>query len=123
MPGTTHNYSAEELSSIFAQWMRETEDKIQDDSAPYIDPMVISLIGTFSVGRRFARTAHGRLGSMPRFSAVGDKICLFDGGSLPYVIRPRGDGTYTFLGDCYLDGVMYGEAMVEGRKTEEFTLI
>ncbi|KAH7403886.1 heterokaryon incompatibility protein-domain-containing protein [Cadophora sp. MPI-SDFR-AT-0126] len=123
LPGITHNYSADELSNIFAQWMRETEGKAQDVSAAYIDATVISFIGTFSLGRRFARTAQGRLGSMPRFSAVGDKICLFDGGSLPYVIRPRGDGTYTFLGDCYLDGVMYGEAMVEGRRTEVFTLV
>ena len=123
MPGTNHTYSEDQLSNIFTQWMHETETGIQEQSAPYIDPVVLSFISTFSHGRRFARTERGRLGSMPRFSAVGDKICLFDGGSLPYVIRPRGDGTFTFIGDCYLDGVMYGEVMVEGREVEEFTLV
>jgi len=60
---------------------------------------------------------------MPKYAEVGDKICLFYGGNLPYVIRPRGDGTYRYIGDCYLDGVMYGEAMVDGRKSEVFTLV
>lgn len=123
MPGTNHTYSEDQLSNIFTQWMHETETGIQDQSAPYIDPVVLSFTSTFSHGRRFARTEQGRLGSMPIFSAVGDKICLLKGGSLPYVIRPRGDGTFMFIGDCYLDGVMYGEAMVEGREMEQFTLV
>ena len=87
-----------------------------------IDDTVINCVGAHSVDRRFSRTTNQRLGSMPRYAEVGDKICLFYGGNLPYVIRPRGDGTYRFIGDCYLNGVMCGEAMVEGRKSEVFTL-
>ncbi|KAK0100197.1 hypothetical protein ONS95_008535 [Cadophora gregata] len=123
MPGTPNPYSPEQLSTIFEQYIRETETRTHDDAAPYIDPVVISFVGTFSVGRRFARTTSGRLGSMPRFAVVGDRICLFEGGRMPYVVRPYGGGRYTFLGDCYLDGVMYGEGMVEGRKVEEFSIV
>jgi len=87
-----------------------------------IDPTVVDCAEKHSVGRRFSRTTKGRLGSMPKYAELGDKICLFYGGNLPYVIRPRGNGTYRYIGDCYLDGVMYGEAMVEDRESEVFTL-
>jgi hypothetical protein len=77
----------------------------------------------FSGDRRFCCTLNGRLGSMPKGAEVGDKICVFYGGSLPYVIRDCGNGRYRFIGDCYVHGVMYWEAMNMDIKTEEFALI
>jgi hypothetical protein len=78
----------------------------------------------FTTGRRFAETRNARLGSMPKSTRVGDKICVFYGGNLPYVIRPFGEGKYTLVGDCYVHGFMYGEAMdMEDIETETIHLV
>jgi hypothetical protein len=58
-------------------------------------------------------TVEGRLGSMPDTARPGDRICIFFGGRVPYVIRPCGNEEYTLVGPCYLHGVMDGEAMVK----------
>lgn len=40
-----------------------------------------------------------------------------------YVIRSHGKGSYTYIGDCYLDEFMNGEVMSRDElPTEEFTL-
>jgi hypothetical protein len=75
-------------------------------------------------GRRFCRTAKGRLGSVPEWAKLGDRICIFHGGRVPFVIRPCGDGTYTHVSDCYLHGVKDGEAMDMADLIDvEFTLV
>ncbi len=87
-------------------------------------PDLISKFDMYSKGRHFSATRSDRLGSMPKGAKVGDKICVFYGGSLPYVIRPCGEGRYTLIGDCYVNGLMYGEAMdMEDVKTETITLV
>lgn len=50
-------------------------------------------------------------------------MCASYGGKVLYVIRLRDDSSYTYVGDCYLDGFMGGEVMArEDLPTEEFTL-
>jgi len=89
-----------------------------------IVPKVVTDLPTFSNGRHLSETQNGRLGSMPKGTKVGDKICILYGGNLPYVIRPCGEGKYTLVGDCYVNGLMYGEAMdMDEIKTETIHLI
>ena len=60
---------------------------------------------------------------MPKNAEVGDVICVFYGGHVPYVIRPCDNGRYTFVGHCYVHGLMDGEAMeIDGVQTQEFAL-
>ncbi|KAG4422061.1 hypothetical protein IFR04_004802 [Cadophora malorum] len=121
----SQEYIGSQISKILSHTNANTgkEIELSQEDYTYIDLTVSNYLALHSLGRRFSRTTKGRLGSMPKYAEVGDKICLFYGGNLPYVIRPRGDGTYRYIGDCYLDGVMYGEAMVDGRKSEVFTLV
>jgi hypothetical protein len=77
----------------------------------------------YNEGRRLCLTASGRMGYVPGATEIGDMVCLFYGGSLPYVIRPCGGGEYLFIGDCFLQGEMYGERMEVETETEYFTLI
>lgn len=55
-----------------------------------------------------------------------DSICIFLGGRVPFVIRPKADGQYQFIGECYVHGLMDGEAMndleVGKYRVEEITL-
>jgi hypothetical protein len=78
----------------------------------------------FTGGRLFCITAKDRLGCVPQAAQVGDRICVLYGGRLPFVIRPCGDGRYTYVGNCYLQGIMDGEAVdMKDLEEEEFMLV
>ena len=53
---------------------------------------------------------------MPQRSRPNDLIFVLMGCSVPLVLRPRGDGLYQLIGECYIPGFMKGEAMKELEK-------
>jgi Heterokaryon incompatibility protein (HET) len=74
--------------------------------------------------RRFGTTVNDRFVSVPNSAEVGDRICIFFGGRVPYVLRPCGKDEYILIGDCYCHGVMDGEAMtMDEYKEEDITII
>lgn len=60
-------------------------------------------------GRRFAITDSGDFAAVPKAAQKGDVVCIFNGGRVPYVLRPCKNGHYTLVGECYVDGMMRGE--------------
>jgi hypothetical protein len=76
--------------------------------------------------RRFFVSRSGLMGIGPDTMKEGDLIVVLFGGKVPYVIRPV-DGGYKFLGECYVPGLMDGEAVVkwesEGKKETFFELL
>ena len=74
-------------------------------------------------------TEAGQRGFCPPCARVGDVVVILYGGLVPYILRARDDGeTWTFVGECYLDGFMHGEAFDErsgdfSAKEEVFRLI
>ncbi|KAK0716157.1 heterokaryon incompatibility protein-domain-containing protein [Lasiosphaeris hirsuta] len=84
--------------------------------------------------RAFIVSREGRMGLVPNMARLTfprpDEIFLFPGGKTPVVLRDVGvrdipgigpTVCHTFLGDCYLHGVMDGEGM--GRFAEEKQMI
>jgi hypothetical protein len=64
-----------------------------------------------SLLRRICWTEKDFLGLVPRETLVGDEIWLLKGGRVPVVLRPViGTAGRELIGDCYMHGVMYGEA-------------
>ncbi|KAL6796302.1 heterokaryon incompatibility domain-containing protein [Trichoderma sp. SZMC 28013] len=61
------------------------------------------------LGRRFAVTDAGDFAAVPKAAQKGDVVCIFNGGRVPYVLRPAANGNYTLVGECYVDGMMRGE--------------
>jgi hypothetical protein len=61
--------------------------------------------------RRFCRTGDGRLAQVPEHAAVSDSVCILHGSQVPYVLRRQEDGTYVVIGECYVHGIMHGEAL------------
>ena len=61
------------------------------------------------------------MGTGPPATRPGELVVVLNGGLVPYVLRPTGAATtdgngtrvseFTILGDCYLHGIMHGEAM------------
>ena len=70
------------------------------------------------------------VGLGPKESRPGDSICILLGGNVPYLLRPRtssalddaGNKTWEFIGECYVRGIMDGEAMDQiSDRTVEYT--
>ena len=61
---------------------------------------------------RVFRTRGGFVGLAPLSARVGDQVCVFLGGVVPFVIRPSEErvGMYRLIGGCYIHGLMDGEA-------------
>ncbi|KAI4187640.1 MAG: hypothetical protein L6R41_002665 [Letrouitia leprolyta] len=65
-------------------------------------------------GRVFGTTDRGDMGLFPRGTRVGDRVCVFEGGHVPFVLR--GDerhGRYRLIGECYQHGLMDGQIIGE----------
>ena len=73
----------------------------------------------------FMITTNGYMGFCPSYAKVGDRICILFGGRRPYIIRQEPD-VLRFIGQCYVHGLMDGEAMGIARRhhwpTEPFDL-
>jgi hypothetical protein len=83
-------------------------------------------VGKFTIARNMCVTSDGYLGRVPRGSEVGDKICILFGGSVPFVLRDTGDGYVIFIGECYIHGIMDGEAIRvhdRGDRTQDFKIV
>lgn len=72
-----------------------------------------SLLNDHIVGWRFVTTVEGRCGIAPSGVLPGDVVAIFSGGKVPFLVRlgfhPWG-GTF-LIGQCYIDGIMFGEAV------------
>ncbi|KAK8133437.1 hypothetical protein PG984_005449 [Apiospora sp. TS-2023a] len=61
--------------------------------------------------KRIMTTTRGYVGMTPKASKQGDSIFLLKGCNMPLVLRPYGDGSYRLVGECFVHGIMDGEAM------------
>ncbi|EUC47208.1 hypothetical protein COCMIDRAFT_90727 [Bipolaris oryzae ATCC 44560] len=67
-------------------------------------------------GRRFCITKKGHFCLLPLTASEKDVICVLLGGEVPYVLRRTDDqsqDSYTMVGECYVHGIMDGEAIVD----------
>jgi hypothetical protein len=56
-------------------------------------------------------SSSGFVGLGPCDVEIGDVICIFLGGLVPYVLRQESDGIYSLIGEAYVHDIMYGEHM------------
>jgi hypothetical protein len=77
---------------------------------------------------RVCMTEKGYLGLVCGDVQVGDRVGVFQGGAVPFTLRPSNQdkavNTWTLVGECYIHGIMYGEALSwPGIVEQEFCLI
>lgn len=70
---------------------------------------ILDAVGIMA-GTRVAVTTGGRIGLVPNSTIVGDEVCIFAGGIVPYLIRPK-DDSHLLVGDVFIQGIMQGEAV------------
>lgn len=62
--------------------------------------------------RNFCSTKQRRIGLAPRGALKGDLVAVFMGADMPFVLRATGMGGYELIGECYIHGIMNGEALI-----------
>jgi hypothetical protein len=74
----------------------------------------------------FAVTKSGYMALLPDGATAGDVICIIYGARTPYVLRwvkcVGPDLRYQLVGNCYVHGIVEGEALDMGFPEMEFTL-
>ena len=73
--------------------------------------------------KRLCASSRRYLGWLPDAGALGDVICIFSGADVPYLLRPDRDDHYKLIGECYIQGIMHGEALINGKLVEQFNIL
>jgi hypothetical protein len=72
--------------------------------------------------RRFFISESERYGWAVDGTRPGDRVAVIYGCQYPFLLRDAGDGTYTIIGDCYIHGLMDGEALGDEFKETELII-
>ena len=66
------------------------------------------------LNKKFFTTASGGyIGWGSKVMAEGDVVVILHGGHTPFILRPMTNSSeYKMIGECYVNGIMYGEAVV-----------
>lgn len=68
-------------------------------------------------GRRMGVLQRNDIAIFPAAAKAGDFVAIFNGGHVPFVVREVSENfEYELIGECYLDGLMDGQAMDMSRK-------
>ena len=68
------------------------------------------------IGKCMFQTGNGLNGLCPSGAAVNDVVVILYGGLVPYLLRPTKEcGIWLFVGECYVDGYVHGEAFKQDR--------
>jgi hypothetical protein len=80
---------------------------------------------------QYFSTRGGGAGMGPRDIQLGDGVCVFYGAMVPHIVRFACRGLFAegpmrttgnLVGDAYVHGLMYGEALSTGFKDERIIL-
>ena len=123
-----------------------TQFRVLSDSRPPMENLVREAVrpSTLKTGRRVFTSECGFMGLVPAYTearvdekkevvyeggaARGDVICLLFGSRIPFVLRRvgKGDGSgrWRLIGECFVYGVMHGEAVedIPGSRVEDFAI-
>lgn len=63
-------------------------------------------------GRKFMMTTTGKIGLVVEACTPGDAVVVLHGSRVPLILRKcEGSERFQLVGDCYVDGIMFGEAV------------
>jgi hypothetical protein len=100
--------------------------KFDDDTWSDIADDVDCFLHALNHGTRLFTTDNSAawLGTGLGGTRVGDVVCVLSGGDVPFILRQVGNkGEYKLIGECYVAGIMHGEALDMGLEEREFRLI
>jgi hypothetical protein len=114
--GIFHNPSSSEDQQVHS--LQQTEERLSIAS-------MFLLLGTLEYylprfqGAEFFVTENGRVGFCCGSPKPGDKVAIFFGAKMPFVVRSEtreGKECIRLIGESYVSGIMQGEVLKEARK-------
>ncbi|KAL1877414.1 hypothetical protein Daus18300_002398 [Diaporthe australafricana] len=78
--------------------------------SPQAYPDMSESVSNIVTCRRLCTTTDGLLGTVPNHARLGDRVAVLFGCDIPVILRPRGE-KFEFLGGCFVEGWMKGEAI------------
>lgn len=88
--------------------LRDFWQSVQGD--PYKMERALCSFNALS-GRRIFHCDDGNFGLGPVATQAGDKVAVLFGGVVPFVLRPLDSGQWQLVGECFVPGLMQGEAV------------
>jgi hypothetical protein len=108
------------LECFFPNKLEEVKDLVPNNF--FQDTKVKQLVG--SIHRYFQAYQHtlfftssGYLGNGPPTMKSGDRIAVFDGAKMPFVVRDMGSACL-LIGPCYVEGLSNGEPAAMAKRGE-----
>jgi hypothetical protein len=112
----------QECEDLWLEWGADCNELKTIVGAHKKAPRFSSGVQVASLGRKLFGTQEGYIGIGDVTLQEGDLVCVLFGGKVPFILRPA-DGRYRFVGECYLHGIMLGQALEKGReKSQRFEL-
>ena len=112
-----------ELRSLSFAWYKGTDTPMEENEGHLTPAWRLGTLLGPEHNRILAFLRKYPIGLVPNRARAGDTICVLHGISTPAVLRMVGE-CYEYIGHCYIDGMMYGEACDWGEgEGDEFTLI
>ena len=102
--------------------------RLMFESSPGVVFDFLNRVQSVIWGRRLATIRQEYIVLGPRSCKEGDLVCILHGCSVPVLLRRGRDGVhYTFIGECYVHGMMDGEAVMlkelQELPTKEFIIL
>jgi hypothetical protein len=94
-----------DVSKAYWEWEATIGDMITDAELHHL-VFKIRCATNFA----FIMTASGYMGLAPRWTQVGDQICVLPGCRVPVILR-YAEGCYSLVGACFVLGLMDGELL------------
>jgi hypothetical protein len=117
-------YLQSAVPDLFSSMGIEIDPRISVEAYEDIIMFVRTQMHEASDGCCLFVTDDGMLGTGFPGMMAGDLVCVLFGGDVPYVLRPTEiEGQYLLIGECYVEELMEGEAMVWDLPEQRFTLV
>lgn len=84
--------------------------------------LIEASLNRWSSPRRFCVTRNRLLAFVPPNARQEGIITILFGGDVPYVLRPLNNSWFNVIGECYVDGIMYGEGLSDDASERIFPL-
>ncbi|KAF4982697.1 hypothetical protein FZEAL_1724 [Fusarium zealandicum] len=126
--------SAEMSKTLFQPWLAAMSGTVPEmldalahgrsDDGQRPEPLFNDLVHMSCNGTRIVRTKTGLIGTATWDVKEGDLVCVLYGGQTPFVLSRDENcpGKYRYVGDCYVHGLMEGEALSMGLEEQEFVI-
>lgn len=104
--------------TLYETWHNSKELRQSSIPIPNIDTINVRSVDfhimktSVCTGRRFFTTEKGYLGLGPADARESDMICVLHGGPVPLLLHQNTvHNYYNFIGECFIHGLMNGEAL------------